>query len=159
MKHLMLRIAVIAALFIMATSVYAQTSPKVDVAMKELVKKYEGVDGVTCFTVGKGSGLGVIKMMLNKELGSSFFDGVKKITIIEYSEASEATTNNLHQDLDVFLSLLTEIDFNGSEEVSDNEFTRCFAEADSEKISELVMAFEREDSKMVMYMSGDITLP
>lgn len=110
-------------------------------------------------TVGKGSGLGMMKMMFNQEFGKDFMKGVTSITIIEYSEASADVCAALRKDLDAFVSLLQEFDVSEEKNFEDNDFIRCFASvADSATISDFVMALESKDSKMIMYMSGEIKI-
>ena len=148
------------ALFIIAVPAsYAQNSSAVEKAVKEIVKKYDGVDKVDCVTVTKGNGLELVKMMFKKEFGKEFMKGVTSITIINYSDASENTCASLRKELDVFLPLLEEFDLSEDKSFSDNEFVRSFAsESETEKgaISDFVAAIEKEDSKMVMYMAGTI---
>ena len=43
---------------------------------KEIVKKYDDNNGVSCVTVAKGSGLEMLKMVFNKEFGKEFMKGV-----------------------------------------------------------------------------------
>ena len=126
----------------------------------ELVKKYENIEGVECLSVVKGGGLELIKMMLNKELGKSFMKGVTSITIIDYSDASQETCMSLHKDLDVFLSILEEIDMSEDESLSDNDYIRSFAliSESEETISDFIIAMENEDVKSIMYMAGKIKM-
>ena len=85
--------------------------------------------------------------------------GVTSITIIEYSEASTEVCSALRKDLDAFVRLLDEFDVSEDKNFSDNDYIRCFASiTDSNTISDFVMALESEDSKMIMYMSGEIKI-
>jgi predicted lipoprotein len=61
-------------------------------------------------TVTKGFGLSMVKMKFNKQFGKEFMKGVTRITVIEYSEASQQTCQSLHKELDAFSSLLKEAD-------------------------------------------------
>ena len=123
------------------------------------MKKYDDNNGVSCVTVAKGSGLEMLKMVFNKEFGKEFMKGVTSITIIDYSDAPEATCMDIRKDLDVFLSLLSEFDVSKEEQFSDNDYIRCFAtETDSNTISDFVMALENDKSKVVMYMAGKIVV-
>ena len=106
---------------------FAQEPQSVDKTMKEIVKKHEAAQGVSCIRVAKGEGLGVIKMMLNKEFGKDFMKGVTSITIIDYSDASEESCVSLRNDLDAFLTILQEFDISEEEEFADNDYIRCFA--------------------------------
>ena len=127
--------------------------------MKEIVKKHEGSKGVNCMTVVKGGGLEMVKMMFNKEFGKEFLQGVTSITLIEYGQASEETCMTLHKDLDAFLSLLQEFDISKEKKFADNDYIRCFVSAsDSGTLSDFVIALEKEDSKVVMYMAGKIVV-
>ena len=110
-------------------------------------------------TVAKGSGLELFKTMLKQEFGKTFIKGVTSITIIEYSDAPVETCKELHQDLDLFLSLLQEFDLSKEKDFSDNSFLRCFAsESDAEAgtLSDFVAAIEDDKSKMLLYMAGQI---
>ena len=158
MKFLIKLYIVLAALLMTSQiNCHAQKSSNVEKTVKEIVKKHEGSKGVSCMTVDKGSGLGMIKMMLNKEFGKDFMKGVTSITIIEYSDASEETRKILHKDLDAFTSLLQEFDVSKEKQFADNDFIRCFASAsESNSISDFVIAVEDGKSKMVMYMAGNI---
>ena len=148
------------ALFIIAVPAsYAQNSAAVEKAVKEIVKKYDGVDKVDCVTVAKGSGLELVKMMFKKEFGKEFMKGVTSITIINYSDASEKTCASLRKELDVFLPLLEEFDLSEEKSFSDTGYVRSFAsesKTDKGAITDFVAAIEKEDSKMVMYMAGTI---
>ena len=137
----------------------AQQSSEVEKIVNEVVKKYDGKQGVTCMTVAKGSGLELFKTMLKQEFGKTFIKGVTSITIIEYSDAPAETCKELHQDLDLFLSLLQEFDLSKEKDFSDNSFLRCFAsESDAEAgtLSDFVAAIEDDKSKMLLYMAGQI---
>ena len=110
-------------------------------------------------TVAKGSGLELFKTMLKQEFGKTFIKGVTSITIIEYSDAPAETCKELHQDLDLFLSLLQEFDLSKEKDFSDNSFLRCFAsesEAEEGTLSDFVAAIEDDKSKMLLYMAGQI---
>ena len=72
MKNSVLRVIVLSLLSMLASlNVYATTSSDVEKCVGEIVKKYENINGVEAFTVTKGNGLELIKMMLKKELGSA----------------------------------------------------------------------------------------
>lgn len=137
----------------------AQQSSEVEKIVNEVVKKYDGKQGVTCMTVAKGSGLELFKTMLKQEFGRSFIKGVTSITIIEYSDAAGEICTELHKDLDLFLSLLQEFDLSKEKDFSDNSFLRCFAsesEAEAGTLSDFVAAIEDDKSKMLLYMAGKI---
>ena len=159
MKCFLKRILLATALLtIVATMSYAQEPSEVETIVKALVKKYENTDGITCMEVVKGSGLELVKMMLKKELGKSFMKGVTGITVIDYSNASEQICQELHKDLDQFLSLLKEFKVNDQKELPENEFMRCFAASDTGTLSDFVIAFENGPTKSVMYMAGKIVM-
>ena len=154
MKHYLL---IIIFLLVTGISTFAQDSSKIEKTVNEIVNKYDGKDQVECIAVTKGNGLELVKMALNKEFGKSFMKGVTSITIINYSDASENTCTALRKELDVFLSLLQEFDLSKEKSFSDNDFVRCFAAvSDSGKLSDFVVAVEQDDSKMVLYMAGEI---
>ena len=153
------KLVFIAALFLMAfNTVYSQELSKVEEAVNELIRKYDGKDEVNCMTVTKGSGLEFIKMALNKEFGRSFMKGVKSITIIDYTDASKVTCEALRKDLDNFLVLLKEFKLNKEKQFADNDYIRCFAAEDSGVLSDFVIALENDESKTVMYMAGKIII-
>ena len=145
----------VALLMITGVSLYAQSATPVEKAMAEIVAKYENTKGVDCITATKGSGLEMMKMMLNKQLGKSFMKGVTSITIIEYSEASAQVCQSLRKDLDIFTSLLEELDAN------EDGYSRCFASPSKSgegKLSDFIIAIEDDETKTIMYMAGEITI-
>ena len=138
-------------------STYAQSPSAVEVKVDELEKKYEDVKGVDCMTVTKGFGLSMVKMMFNKQFGKEFMKGVTRITVIEYSEASQQTCQSLHKELDAFSSLLKEADIGKEKEFEGFDYIRSFAKAvDDNTISDFIVAIENKESKMIMYMAGKI---
>lgn len=140
-----------------AATTFAQSPSQAEKAARELVRKYNGSDGVECIVATKGNGLGLYKMMLNKEFGKDFMKGVTSITIIDYSSASEDVCIALRKDLDVFVSILEEFDLSDDKDYAGNEYIRCFASImDSDTISDFVFAMEEGSSKMLMYMAGRI---
>ena len=160
MKHPLNSIIFFVVLYIAAiTSCYSQEVSSVEKTVNEIVAKYDGTDGIDCISVAKGSGLNVVKLMLNKQLGKSFMNGVTRITVIDYGKASQEVCNSLHKDLDTFLSFLTEFDLSKEKEFSDNKYMRCFASSpESEVLSDLVIALEDGKDKMVLYMAGEIKM-
>ena len=154
-----IRMVLLTLLTIMMTAAttFAQSPSQAEKAARELVRKYDGSDGVECIVATKGNGLGLYKMMLNKEFGKDFMKGVTSITIIAYSSASEDVCIALRKDLDVFVSILEEFDLSDDKDYAGNEYIRCFASImDSDTISDFVFAMEEGSSKMLMYMAGRI---
>ena len=137
---------------------YAQDSLQVKDKVQAMVKKYDSAKGVVCVTVEKGSGLGLVKTMFNKQFGKDFMKGVTSITIIEYSDASPETIQALRNDLDTFTSLLEEFNFNEKNKSANNDYVRCFATISKEDgtLSDFIFALEDEESKMFLYMAGVI---
>lgn len=136
---------------------HAQESSKVEAKVNELVKKYENVKGIDCMTVGKGIGLSMIKMMFNKQFGKQFMKGVTRITIVDYSDASQQTSLDLRKELDTFIPLLDEIKLGKEKEFADNDYIRSFATLlEDNTISDFIIALENKDSKIIMYMGGKI---
>lgn len=149
-------ILVALSMLTMLTS-YAQTSSKVETKMKQLVTKYEEVKGVDCMTVTNGFGLGLVKMMFNKQFGKEFMKGVTAITVIDYSDASQQTCQALRKELNAFTSLLEEVKLGEEKELADFDLVRCFVmPSDDKTISDFIIAVENKDSKMIMYMAGKI---
>lgn len=157
MKHLMIRILLLVASIFVAQNTFARETSKVEKAVDEMVSKYEGASGVTCLTVVKGRGLEIMKAMLNKEFGKSFMKGVTRITLIEYTDASQENCKSLHKDLEVFQTLMDDFDFNNEEEFAENEYVRCFASEEDQALSDFIIAIEDKESKVFMYMAGKIT--
>lgn len=154
-----IRMVLLTLLTIMMTAATtsAQSPSQAEKAARELVRKYDGSDGVECIVATKGNGLGLYKMMLNKEFGKDFMKGVTSITIIDYSSASADVCIALRKDLDVFVSILEEFDLSDDKDYAGNEYIRCFASImDSDTISDFVFAMEEGSSKMLMYMAGRI---
>jgi hypothetical protein len=158
MKHLIKKILILVVLCMTTIEVgHAQESSKVEAKVNELVKKYENVKGVDCMTVGKGIGLSMIKMMFNKQFGKQFMKGVTRITIVDYSDASQQTSLDLRKELDAFIPLLDEIKLGKEKEFADNDYIRSFATTlDENTISDFLVAVENKDSKVIMYMAGKI---
>ena len=151
-------ILVALSMLTMLTS-YAQTSSKVETKMKQLVTKYEEVKGVDCMTVTNGFGLGLVKMMFNKQFGKEFMKGVTAITVIDYSDASQQTCQALRKELNVFTTLLEEVKLGEEKELADFDLVRCFVmPSDDKTISDFIIAVENKDSKMIMYMAGKIKI-
>ena len=143
---------------LMSVASFAQESSQVEKTVDAIVKKYDDVDKVECVTVTKGNGLEMLKMLFNKQFGKDFMRGVTSITVINYSDASEETCLALRKELDAFITLLEEFNLSGEKKFADNDYVRSFASASSETgtLSDFVVAIEKEDSKMVMYMAGEI---
>ena len=138
-------------------TVYAQGSSKVEEKVNAMIEKYDGVEGVDCITLVKGRGLEMIKMAFNKEFGKDFMKGVNSITIIDYSDATPETRQAIHKELDGFLTLLEEFNVGNEKQFADNDYIRSFAKPSGTKtLSDFVIALEKEDSKVIMYMAGDI---
>lgn len=151
--------AILAVVLLMMTAVagHAQNSAEVEKTVNQIVSKYEGTQGVNCFTVAKGSGLEMFKMMLNKQLGKDFMKGVRSITIIEYGDASEKICQSVRNELNIFTTLLEEFHIGNEKEFKENEYIRSFASAsDDNTISDFVIVIEDGKNKMFMYMAGDI---
>ena len=152
-----LKISLISFFAVIAT--FAQTPPSADNTIKQLIDRYENTEGVDCIVATKGNGLDLIKMMFNKQFGKSFMKGVTSITVIDYSEASEETCTALHDDLEIFRTILQEYDFSDSEEFKENQYMRCFASAsDSETLSDFLVIIEEGSSKTLLYMAGKIVV-
>ena len=143
---------------LMSVASFAQESSQVEKTVDAIVKKYDDVDKVECFTVTKGNGLEMLKMLFNRQFGKDFMRGVTSITVINYSDASEETCLALRKELDAFITLLEEFNLSGEKRFADNDYVRSFASASSDAgtLSDFVVAIEKEDSKMVMYMAGEI---
>lgn len=159
MKSLVKRWVPIVALQMMAfVSGYAQESSQVEKTVNEIVKKYDDTNGVECVTVVKGGGLEMVKLLFNKQFGKDFMRGVTSITIINYSDAPKDVCLALRKELDAFSTLLEEFNVSEEKQFADNDYVRSFASAslDGGVLSDFVIAIEKEDSKMVMYMAGEI---
>lgn len=108
-------------------------------------------------TVTNGFGLGLVKLMFNKQFGKEFMKGVTAITVIDYSDASQQTCQALRKELNAFTSLLEEVKFGEEKEFADFDLVRCFVmSSDDKTISDFIIAVENKDSKMIMYMAGKI---
>ena len=137
---------------------YGQEPSRVEKVVGEIVKKYDDTNGVECVTVVKGGGMEMVKLLFNKQFGKDFMKGVTSITIINYSDAPEEVCLALRKELDAFITLLEEFNVGEEEQFADNDYVRSFASASSDTgtLSDFVIAIERKDSKMIMYMAGDI---
>lgn len=156
MKHLLLiPTLLITLLFTPLVDCFAQQYSDVQSALDEISNKYEGSQEVTCMTVVKGKGLGLVKMGLGEMLDKELLKHVVGITIIEYTKASEETRVTLSKDLETFYALLQEVDF-GEEEFAKEVNGRCFFfvpdPADSEALSYVVFAVDNDEAKMLLCM-------
>ena len=158
MKQNITKMVLLVAMLVMTiVAGYAQEPSKVEAKVKEIVKQYENVKGVECFEFAKGSGLGIVKMAFNQQFGKDFMKGVKSITIINYTDASEDVCQRLRNELDLFVSLLEEFNLNKDKSVDEHSYIRSFASTVKENtISDFVVAMENESMKMIMYMAGKI---
>ncbi|MBO5802021.1 MAG: DUF4252 domain-containing protein [Alistipes sp.] len=161
MKQFIKRVVLLVTLCMMTMAYgYAQQPSNVEVKVKELVKKYENVEGVECMVIEKGIGLGMIKMMLNSQFGKDFKKGVTSIIIIEYSDASQEFIHAMHNELDTFKTMLEEVDTSEDEELAASDYVRSFMKvsADEKTISDFIFVMEDKESKMLMYMAGKIKI-
>ena len=135
---------------------FAQDSATVQAKVNAIVKKFENTKGVESTTVGRGTGLGLVKMMLNSEDGSDFTKGVTKITIIEYSEASQATCDALHKEFDGFKTILE--DFATDDDKKDYTYFASYGKinVDERTMSDLIIIIEDKESKMFLHLAGKI---
>lgn len=159
MKHIMKKMMMLVALCIMTMAAgYAQEKSKAELKIKEIVKKYEKVEGVECTTVTKGKGLGLVKMILNDEIGKDMMKGVTSITIVDYTDASPETCKALRKEIESFGEILEEFDTSKDKELAENEYNRSFGavSAETKSLSDLIIAMEDADTKMVMHMAGKI---
>ena len=159
MKHLKLKIALLATLLLFVGKVgYAQEPTAAGKAIADMVAKYENTEGVDCMVVTKGNGLGMVKMALRAQLGKSFLKGVTSMTIIDYGKASEEVCESIRTDVNVFISMLEEIDLTKSEKkIDDSSYLRCFATVNENRtISDFLMLMENKEMKWMIYMEGEI---
>lgn len=146
---------VVIATLLLCANCFASNSSKVDEAVMKIFHQYENTEGVDCMRISQGEGLGLVKMMFNKEFGRKFMKGVKCIVIIDYGKASEQVSAEIRSQMDTFTELLEEIDLK-DEEIED-EYARFFATIkDETHISDFVAVFEDGEDKMLMYMGGEI---
>ena len=156
MKKFALLIALCISIFAVS---YAQEPSNVELKVKEIVKRYKSVKGVDSMTAVKGRGLEMIKLMFNKQFGKDFMSGVKSITIINYTDASPEVCQALHQEVDTLASSLEELKSDNSNGDSEYSYARTFASSsENNKISDFIIALESNESKIIMYMAGDIGL-
>ena len=136
---------------------YAQEPSQVENKIKEIVKQYDAVKGVDCITVAKGSGLGLIKVMLNQQFGKDFMKGVTSITVINYSEASQETGLALRNEIEQLATLLQDFKMGDEKEFAEYSYVKSLATIVGENaISDFIVAMENKDTKTIMYMSGKI---
>ena len=156
MRRFGLKIILLAFFALFGATTFATTADK---KVKEIVDNYKDVKGVEIVEVTKGNGLEFVKMMFKKQFGKEFMRGVTSITIIGYSDASEAVCSSLRKDLDIFTSVLEEFDLSGNKDFSKNEYVRCFAQrTENGTLSDFVVAMEQDQMKMVVYMAGEIKI-
>lgn len=136
---------------------YAQEPSKAGRKVDEIVKKYDGVEGVECVTVVKGRGLELVKMMFSKQFGKDFMKGVQSITIIEYSKATAEVCQAMRKEIESFSSILTEFNLGEDKDFTQYNYIKSFASSVEDKaISDFITALEDKGDKMIMYMDGKI---
>ena len=161
MKYIKVIMSVVTFLSIVMTSsvTFAQTPSEAEKKVNELLQKYDGKDGIDGFAATKGNGLELMKMMFRKQFGKDFMKGVTKITFIDYSSASENTCNAIKKDLDAFKSILEEFELEKEPGSDKHQYTRSFASVtESNTLSDFVVAFEDDSSKILMHMAGKIVV-
>lgn len=139
---------------------YAQQQSNIEVKVKEIVKKYENVNGVECMVIDKGIGLGLVKMMFNDQFGKNFMKGVESIVVIDYSDASKGVVLSMRNELDTFKTMLEEVDTSDDEELAASDYVRSFMKvsADEKTLSDFIIAIEDKESKTMLYMAGKMKL-
>ena len=154
----MKKVILLLALCVMSmVTAYAQEPSQVETKIKEIVKHYDPVKGVDCLTVAKGSGLGLIKVMLNQQFGKDFMKGVTSITVINYSEASQETCLALRNEIEQLATLLQDFKMGDEKEFAEYSYVKSLATIVGENaISDFIVAMESKDVKTIMYMSGKI---
>ena len=154
----MKKIVLLLALCVMSmVTAFAQVPSQVETKIKEIVKQYDPVKGVDCLTVAKGSGLGLIKVMLNQQFGKDFMKGVTSITVINYSEASQETCLALRNEIEQLATLLQDFKMGDEKEFAEYSYVKSLATIVGENaISDFIVAMESKDVKTIMYMSGKI---
>ncbi len=164
MKILEIKTLLLALLFAMVgATCYADNSGQAKDIMEEIVQKYEKAKGVECMTIRKGSGLALVKMMLRMKMpddfGKAFMKGVTGIIIINYIDASAETAKSLRADIDRFTAVLEEFKSDNNGESPSNEHTRSFAAMSGPNtLSAFVIAIEDAETKMMMYMEGEMVV-
>lgn len=133
---------------------------KAEQEARKLAAKYENTEGVESMAIVKGEGLELIKMMFKKEFGKKFMKGVTSIIIIEYTGASESVCASIRKDIDIFSSLLEEFDFlDKMEEAKNQDYIRFFAHTiATDRLSDFLIISEDKETKMMMYMGGEIII-
>ena len=154
----MKKVILLLALCVMSmVTAYAQEPSQVETKIKEIVKQYDPVKGVDCLIVAKGSGLGLIKVMLNQQFGKDFMKGVTSITVINYSEASQETCLALRNEIEQLATLLQDFKMGDEKEFAEYSYVKSLATIVGENaISDFIVAMESKDVKTIMYMSGKI---
>ena len=150
--------AILLALFaIISIASNAATTEQVDKAVKDIIATYKDSKGIETVSVAKGNGLEIVKMMLKKHFGKEFMRGVTSITVLSYGGATEAICNSIRKDLDTIATILEEFDVSGNKDFSQNDYMRCFAQrTEYRTLSDFVVALEKDQHKMVVYMAGEI---
>jgi hypothetical protein len=158
MRNYLKRVVTFVAFAMLAfVSASAAEPTAVEIKVKEIVKKYDSEKGVSCWNFVKGRGLELIKMALNKEVGKEFMKGVTRITIIDYSDASEQTCQALRKEFEVFKTMLEEFKSKSEKESAEKDNSIAYAAiSDDQSISDFIFSSESADSKMIMYMAGKI---
>lgn len=136
---------------------------KIEESVKAIAAEFENVTGVDCMVIQKGEGLALIKSMFNSQFGKKFMKGVTSMVIIEYTEASDEVGNAFRKKIDSFNGVLQELTL-GEDESEDGEYVRAYAtikEGGNKKessISDFMILIEDNESKMFMYMGGEILI-
>lgn len=158
MKKLFFVFVIALTSMMVGENVYAASQVKVEDSIKKIATEYENVPGVDCMMISQGEGLGLFKVLLNKQFGKKFMKDVTSVVIIDYSAASAEVVAELRAKVASFNGVLQEFDL-GEDELAEGEYVKCLAKVLSDVvISDFLINMEDAESKMLLYMGGELNI-
>lgn len=158
MKKLFFVFVIALTSMMVGENVYAASQVKVEDSIIKMATEYENVSGVDCMMISQGEGLGLFKVLLNKQFGRKFMKDVTSVVIIDYSAASAEVVAELRAKVASFNGVLQEFDL-GEDELAEGEYVKCLAKVLSDVvISDFLINMEDAESKMLLYMGGELNI-
>ena len=153
------RILSLIVMLCFAFSVSAQTStlPKGSERIKAIMEQFKGEKGVDCNEFAKGSGLGLIKMMLRAEFGKEFLNGIVVVMIMEYGSASKEVADAVWTAVESLSPDFTPQEL--SDEIKEGQKMCSYYKLsdDGESMIGIVTLVESGSTKCLMYLGGKIS--
>lgn len=158
MKKRLFAVCIAVSSLLASLNMSAAEPVKIADSVNQITLEFENVEGVECTSIKKGEGLGLIKAMFSKYFGRKFLKGVTSMVIIDYTNASEEVCASLRNRVETFSEVLDEFDL-GEGELEEGEYVKSYATVNgTTSISDFMAIIEDKESKMFMYMSGELVI-